>query len=141
MVTLPCPSTRETGSIAIRRSLCGCSAVSRLSIARSLIVMQEALVETRHPPQNEVGEELPDGVARRRTARQAVIDAYDCVQRIDLVERQRQFRRIGNAWLVRNGIAIDPREEVVDGEPVAQRRQSAVDRAGADGDQDLCVGA
>ena len=70
-----------------------------------------------------------------------VVDADDLVDRIDHVERQRQLGRIRHARLAGRRIAIDPRQDVVDVELVAQRRQTAVDRAGADGDQDLGVGA
>src|ERR1039458_5170669 len=79
IVTLPCPSTRDTGSIATRRNLCGDCAVSRLSISEPLVVIQETVVQARHAPEDEVGEELPDRVARRRAARQEVVDADDLI--------------------------------------------------------------
>src|SRR5487761_2665738 len=98
-VTLPWPSTRETGSMATRRSFSGWAAVSSsklMSLPLASVVMEQAVPQRRRTAVDEVGEKFPDGVGRRRAAGDEVVDAHDLVDGVHLVERQRQFRVIGD---------------------------------------------
>ena len=45
---------------------------------------------------DEIGQIFPDRVARRRTAGNEIVDPDDFVDRIDLVQQQRQFRIVGD---------------------------------------------
>ena len=64
------------------------------------------------------------------------------MDRVHLVERQRQFGVVGNHAIgqTRTGV-VDLLEYRRQRQVVALRRQPAVDRAGADGDQHLAVPA
>src|SRR5208337_5292814 len=128
IVTLPWPSTRVTGSMATRRSLCGDWAVSRLSMSGPSIVMQEIVIETRHAPQNQIVQIFPDRVGGRGAAGNEIVDADDLVDRIDLVEQQRQFRVVGNMRLRAVQVAIDLVENIANVETVAHCWQAAGDR-------------
>src|SRR5208337_2996801 len=141
IVTLPWPSTRVTGSMATRRSLCGDWAVSRLSMSGPSIVMQEIVIETRHAPHNQIVQIFPDRIAGGRAAGNEIVDPHDLVDRVDLVEQERQLRIVRHMRPLAVRVAIDLVQDVADVETIAHRRQPAVDRAGADRDQDLGVGA
>src|SRR5208283_2198400 len=107
IVTLPWPSTRVSGSIATRRSLCGCSAVSRFSMVASLVVMHEIVIEARHAPEDQIVEKFPDGVTRRRAAGDEIVDAHHFVDRIDLVEQERELRVLRHVRAHTVGRAVD----------------------------------
>src|SRR5271165_1044746 len=111
--------------MATRRSVCGDWAVSRLSTARASIVMQQGMIETRHAPQNQVVEIFPDRVGGRRAAGNEIVDPHDLVDRIDLVEQQRQLRIVGNMRLRAVQVAIDLVENIANVETVAHRRKGA----------------
>src|SRR5208337_5243715 len=128
MLTFPCPSTRVTGSMATRRNLWGDCAVSRLSMAQPLIVMQQSVIETRHASQNQIVEIFPERVAGGRAAGYEIVDPHDFVDWVDLVEQQRQFRIVGNMGLNAVRVPIHLVENIADVETVAHRRQPAVDR-------------
>ena len=98
------------------------------------------MLEARHAPEDQVGQIFPDRVGRGRATGKEIVDAHDLVDRIDLVEQQRQFGIVGNARPRRPG-RVDLVEHLADVEMIAHRGQAAVDRAGADRDQDLGVGA
>src|SRR5208337_974075 len=131
IVTLPWPSTRVTGSMATRRSLCGDWAVSRLSMSGPSIVMHEIVIETRHAPQNQIVEIFPDRVGGRGAAGNEIVDADDLVDRIDLVEQQDDVpRQIGAAHIGdrRRIDHIAPRPA----EQTAQKGQARFARPGAE---------
>jgi hypothetical protein len=98
------------------------------------------VAEVRRAAGDQIGEELPDRVGRRRAPGEEVVDLHDVVQRVDLLERQRQLGVVGDeAALDAPAGQVDRLQAVADVEVVALRRQPAVDRARADRDQDLAV--
>src|SRR5208337_3686824 len=114
IVTFPWPSTRVTGSIATRRSLCGAWAVSRFSMIASSVVMHEIVIEARHAPEDQIVEKFPDGVARRRAAGDEIVDAHDFVDRINLVEQERQLVVLRHVRGRAVGRSVDLVEDVAD---------------------------
>src|ERR1035437_1381097 len=90
MVTLPCPSTRVTGSMTIR--LATLIAIPFLSSCHPCSVVLDQVVGERHGFAAQEGDQgLPDGLCRRGTAWQVVVHLDHLVTRIDLVEQQRQL--------------------------------------------------
>ena len=69
--------------------------------------------------------------ADRGAAGNEIVDADDLVDRIDLVEQQRQLRIVGNMRLRAVQVAIDLVENIANVETVAHCWQAAGDRAGA----------
>ena len=118
----------------------GWAAVSRLLLVS--VIFDQPMSQFGRVARDEVGEEFPDGVGGRRAAGDEVIDFHHFMQRMHLVQRQRQL------GIVRNVAVRQPRfGEVHLGEATAQVEmvalcgQSAVDRAGADGNEDFAVPA
>src|SRR5574340_684482 len=139
-VTLPWPSTRDTGSMATRRRFSGGAAVSSLSLIS--VIFDQPMSQFRRLAGDEVGEELPDGVAGRRATGNEVVDLHHFVQRMHLVQRQRQLR------IVRDMAVRQPRfgevhlgQATAQIEVVALRGQAAGHGARTDGDEDFAVGA
>src|SRR5512139_1803110 len=95
-VTLPWPSTRDSGSMATRRRFSGWAAVSSELLMRSLsVVMNQAVAELRLAPGQQVGQHFPDGIARGRATGNEIVDLHHLVQRVHLVQRQRQLGVVG----------------------------------------------
>src|SRR5512143_3195720 len=88
-VTLPCPSTRDTGSMATRRRFSGWAAVSRLSLMS--VIFDQSMSEFGCLARDQVGEELPDCITGGRAAGNEIIDLHYLVQRVHFVQRQRQL--------------------------------------------------
>jgi hypothetical protein len=87
---------------------------------------------------DQIGEEPPDRVGRRRAAGEEVVDLHDVVERVDLGQGQRQLGIVGDeAALDAVAGQVDRLQAVAHVEVVALGRQPAVDRARADRDQDL----
>ena len=79
----------------------------------------------------QVIEEFPNRVGGWRTAGQKVIDTHDLMQGVHLVERQWQFRVIGDATLCQAGLSnIDLLQAGAEIEMIALCRQAAIDRTG-----------
>src|SRR3990167_10553355 len=93
-VTLPWPSTRETGSITMRRRPCGSAAVS--SGRGVSVIADQALVQRGLSPGDEVLQQLPEGIGRRRAAGQRVFDALHLVDGVLLVEDRKEFGVVGH---------------------------------------------
>src|SRR3569832_1526585 len=97
IVTLPCPSTRETGSITTLRSVSGRAAVSRDSVtAERSVIVEQSVPELGRLTGDQLGEKLPDRFPRGRAARQEVVDLDHVLDRVDLLQRQRQLGIIRN---------------------------------------------
>jgi hypothetical protein len=75
---------------------------------RPSVVVQQGMVETRHAPQNQIVEILPDRVGGRRAAGNEIVDPHDLVDGVDLVEKQRQLGIVGDMRGPAVRIAIDP---------------------------------
>ncbi len=94
----------------------------------------------RRLARNEVGEEFPDGIARGRAAGNEVIDLHHFVQRMHLVQRQRQFRVVRDMTVHQTWFGeIHLGQATAQVEMIALCRQAAVDGAGADGNEDFAV--
>ena len=85
-------------------------------------------------PGHQVLQQLPEGVGRRRAARQRVVDLHHLVDRQHAVERQRQLGVVGHG-------AVHRLQHLAHVQVVAQRRQAAGDGAGAHGHEHAAVGA
>ena len=93
--------------MATRRSVWGTGRFRGWTSRRPSIVMQEVMIETRHAPEDQIVEIFPQRVGRRRTAGNEIIDADDFVDRIDLVEQERQLRVVGDMRPNAVCVAID----------------------------------
>src|SRR3990167_988341 len=126
-VTLPCPSTRDSGSITTRRRRSGWAAVSSDAWVMS-VIPDQAGPELRRAAVDQVGEEFPDGIARRRTAWDVVVHLDHFVQRVDLVERQRQLGVVRDHAVRDAGLGeVHLLQALAEIEVIALRRQATVD--------------
>ena len=83
--------------MATRRSFSGCAAVSSGNvIVVASVVVDQPVAEIRLAAREDVGERLPDCVGGRRAAGNEVVDLDHLVQRVHLVERQRQLGIVRN---------------------------------------------
>src|SRR5512135_2015441 len=121
-VTLPWPSTRDSGSMATRRSWVLIS-----------VIFDQSMAKLRRLAGDEVGQELPERIGGRRAAGQEIVDLHHLVQRVDLVQRQRQFRVVRYGAVHQTGLGqVDLGEAGAQVEVVALGGQAAGHRAGAD---------
>ena len=95
--------------------------------------------KTRLAPGNQIVEILPDGVGGRRAAGNEIVDAHHLVDGLTLSSSSGSSGSFGIMRRCRVGWRDRPRSGFADVEVVALRRQAAVDRAGADGDQHLAL--
>ena len=88
----------------------------------------------------QVGQHFPDRITGRRATGNEVVNFDHFMQRVHLVERQGQLRVIRNQAITQTGAGvINLFQNGAERQVIALRRQTTIDGAGADGDQDFAV--
>ena len=93
MVTLPCPSTRVSGRIVYLRVLLLVGIIGVVPFSRISGVLYASATGL---PGQQRHQGVPDGIRRRRAARDEIVDLDDLVAGVDPVQQERDLRIVGD---------------------------------------------